>query len=54
MNIKLDYIVNNTKLTASYNNMTDSLLEEYIIRRFECSRYLAKQAVKRLRDEKNN
>lgn len=54
MNTKVSAIVEATKTADMYYNMTNEMLEEYIFRRFKCSKYIAKQAVKKLRDEKNS
>ena len=54
MNTKVTAIVEATKIANMYYDMTDKMLEEYILRRFRCSKHIAKEAVKKLRNEKNN
>lgn len=52
VNTKVSAIVEATKTADMYYNMTNEMLEEYILRRFRCSKHIAKEAVKKLRDER--
>jgi len=45
-------IITLLSFNTPYRDMTDEFLIEHIIKRFRCSKHIAKQVVKRLRDER--
>ena len=53
MNTKVSAIVISIlAFNTPFRDMTDEFLTEHIIKRFRCSKHIAKQAVKKLRDER--